>query len=173
MHELLRRDHDSARANLRVIVEEGGTCEQMKARAIAYYRRYFHDHDCFQLWVEGKLLACRDTWFQECFKAFRHEELDQLSAYIRTFSERNGRSLLLQSDAFPLGLVSLRDGVKFFGMCDPQIVSNEVMQTVLAGFFSCVLWPKSEEMPCADDRVGMPDRGCGRLTLTEGAGVYP
>src|SRR6476661_7420475 len=36
--ELLQRDHDRARANRRAIVEEGGTGEQMKARAIAYYR---------------------------------------------------------------------------------------------------------------------------------------
>lgn len=55
------------------------------------------------------------------------------------FSERDGRPLPLQADALALGLVSLCDGVQFFRMCDPQMVSDEVMQTVLARFFSCVL----------------------------------
>ena len=167
--ELLRRDHDSAQANLRAIVEEGGTREQMKARAFAYYTRYFHNRDCFPLWVEAKLLAYRDTGFQERFSAFRHEKLERVSAYIRMFSERDGRPLPLQADALALGLVSLCDGVQFFRMCDPHLVSDEVMQTVLAGFFSCVLWRQMEEIPCADHRAGVPDRGRGRRTPTAGA----
>lgn len=160
--ELLRRDHDSARANLRATVNEGGSREQIKSRVIAYYRRYFRDHDCFPLWVEAKLLACRDTWFQERFNAFCHEELDQVSAYIRAFSERDGRPLLLQADVLALGLLSLCDGVQFVRMCDPQMVSDEVMQTVLAGFFSCVLRRQTEEMPCADHNASVPEPGRGR-----------
>ena len=160
--ELLRRDHDSARANLRATVNEGGSREQIKSRVIAYYRRYFRDHDCFPLCVEAKLLACRDTWFQERFNAFCHEELDQVSAYIRAFSERDGRPLLLQADVLALGLVSLCDGVQFVRMCDPQMVSDEVMQTVLAGFFSCVLRRQPEEMPCADHNASVPEPGRGR-----------
>jgi len=167
--ELLRRDHGSAQANLRAIVEEGGTREQMKAHAIAYYTRYFRDYDCFPLWAEAKLLACRDAWFKERFNAFRHEKLDQVSAYVRTYSERDGRPVPLQADALALGLVSLCDGVQFFRMCDPHLVSDEVMQTVLAGFFSRVLWRQLEEIPCADHRAGMPDRGLGCRTPTPGA----
>lgn len=167
--ELLRRDHDSAQANLRAITEEGGTPAEMKARAIAYYNRYFRDRDCFLLWVEAKLLACRDTGFQERFNAFGHEKLERVSACIRTFSERDGRPLPLQADAIALGLVSLCDGVQFFRMCTPQMVSDEVMQTVLAGFFSCVLWRQSEEIPRVDHHAGVSDRGCGRRTPIAGA----
>ncbi len=167
--ELLRRDHDRAQVNLRAIMEEGGTPAEMKARAIAYYSRYFRDRDCFLLWVEAKLLAYRDTAFQEHFSAFRREKLDQISAYIRTVSERDGRPLPLQADALALGLVSLRDGVQFSGMCDPQTASDKVMQTVLAGFFSCVLWRKSEEIHHADHRAGVPGCDCGRRTPTAGA----
>jgi hypothetical protein len=29
--------------------------------------------------------------------------------------------------------------MQFFRMCDPQMVNDEAMQTVLAGFLSCVL----------------------------------
>lgn len=148
--ELLRRDNNRARANLQALMEEGGTSAEMKARAIAYFSQYFRDHDCFPLWVEAKLLACRDTGFQERLNALRHEELDQFSAYIRMLSERDGRPLPLQADALALGLVSLCDGVQFSRMCDPQTVSDKVMQTVLAGVFSCVWWRQSEEIHYAD-----------------------
>ena len=163
--ELLRRDHASAQANLRAIMEEGGTSAGTTACAIAYDSRYFRDQDFFLLWVEAKLLAYRDAGFQER----RHEKLDQVSAYIRAFSERDGRSLPLQADALALGIVSLCDGVQFFRLCDPQMVSDQVMQTVLAGFFSCVLLRGAEEIPQADHREGVPDRGHGRSTPAAGA----
>ena len=83
---MLRRDHDSAQVNLRAIMEEGGTPADMKARAIAYYSRYFRDGDCFLLWIEAKLLAYRDTAFQEYVNAFRHENLDQIERRTRSRS---------------------------------------------------------------------------------------
>jgi AcrR family transcriptional regulator len=167
--ELVRRDHDSAQVDLRAVMDEGGTPAEVKARAIAYYSRYFRDRDCFLLWVEAKLLAYRDTAFQERFIAFRHEMVDQISAYIRTASERDGRPLPLQADALALGLVSLREGVQFSRMCDPQRASDKVMQIVLAGFLSCVLWRQSEEIQHADHRAGVPGLGRGRRTPTAGA----
>ena len=47
--ELLRRDHDNAQANLRAIIEEGGTCAGTTACAIACDSRYFRDQDFFLL----------------------------------------------------------------------------------------------------------------------------
>jgi AcrR family transcriptional regulator len=166
--ELVRRDHDSAQFNLRAVMDGGGTPAEMSARAIAYYSHYFPDRECFLLWVEAKLLAYRDTAFQERFNALRHEKLTQISAYIRTASKRDGRQLPLQADALALGLVSLRDGVQFFGMCDPQRASDTVMQIVLAGFYSGVLCRQSEDIPHADHRAGAPGRGRGSRTLTAG-----
>jgi AcrR family transcriptional regulator len=151
--ELVRRDHDNAQVDLRAIMDEGGTPEEVTTRAIVYYSRYFRDQECFLLWVEAKLLAYRDTAFQERFTVFRYEKLNQISAYIRTASERAGRQLPLQADALALGLVSLLDGVEFSRMCDPQTASDKVMQNVLAGFLSCVLWRQSEEIPHSDHRT--------------------
>jgi AcrR family transcriptional regulator len=167
--ELVRRDHDSAQVDLRSVMDVGGTPAEVKARAITYYSRYFRDRECFLLWVEAKLLACRDTAFQEHFNAFRRERLNQISAYIRAASERGGRQLPLQADALALGLVSLRDGMEFSRMCDPQRVSDKVMQIVLARFFSCVLCRESEEIPNAVHRVGVVGRGRGSRMPTAGA----
>ena len=43
------------------------------------------------------------------------------------------------AETLALGLMSLCDGVQFFRMCDPQQVTEEVTETVLAGFFSRVI----------------------------------
>jgi AcrR family transcriptional regulator len=138
--ELLSRDHNRMQANFQSIMEEGGTREETEARALAYYSRLFLDDDGFPLWVEAKLLASRDAKFRPRFNAFRNEKLNQIAAYIRTFSERVGTPLPLPPETLALGLVSLCDGVQFFRMCDPQMVTDEVSTTVLAGFFSRVMF---------------------------------
>ncbi|MDH6153430.1 MULTISPECIES: TetR/AcrR family transcriptional regulator [Paraburkholderia] len=155
--ELLRRDDDRALANLQQIMKERGTPEEMKERAVAHYSRSFLENDCFPLWVEAKLLAFRDTALQQRINAFRQEKLEQISAYIRRISECDGAPMARHTDALALGLMSLCDGVQLFRMCDPQLMSDKMVQTVLTGFFSCGLWASPHEIPLADHLAGMPD----------------
>lgn len=140
MIELLRRDHDRMQADFQSIMEDGGTKSEMESRAIAYYSRMFREDDCFPLWVEAKLLASRDGKFRVRFNAFRNEKLEQIAAYIRAFSEQVGTELSLPAETLALGLVSLCDGVQFFRMCDPQQFTDEITESVLAGFFQKVLF---------------------------------
>jgi AcrR family transcriptional regulator len=137
--ELLHRDHEGMQANFQSIMEEGGTREEMEARAVEYYSGLSRDKEGFPIWVEAKLLASRDAKFRVRFNAFRNEKLDQIAAYIRAFSARVGTPLPLPAETLALGLMSLCDGVQFFRMCDPQQVTEEVTETVLAGFFSRVI----------------------------------
>ncbi|TDN62075.1 TetR/AcrR family transcriptional regulator [Paraburkholderia sp. BL10I2N1] len=143
--ELLRRDADEARANLQAIIEEGGTPEETKARAIAFYSRDYRESDCFPLWVETQLLARRDSAFRERVHALRRDRLLQVSAYIRTLLEDSDSALPLQADALALGLVSLCNGMQFFRMCNCRTVTDQASQSVLAEFVSCVLWRQREE----------------------------
>ncbi|MHB9841761.1 TetR/AcrR family transcriptional regulator [Paraburkholderia terrae] len=143
--ELLRRDDDRARGNLHEIMEAGGTPGETKERAITYYSEQFLERECFPLWLEARLLACRDAAFQARFDAFRRETLGQVSAYIRMLTGRNGGPPALQADALAIGLVSLCDGVQLFSMGNPQMVSDKVIQSVLAGFLSCVLSRRPED----------------------------
>jgi AcrR family transcriptional regulator len=151
--ELLRRDEDMARASLQATLAEGGTPDEMKERAIVYYSQCVLEQDCFSLWIEAKLLACRDPQFQERISAFRQEKLDLAREHILAFSERNGRKLALRVDELALGLLSLCDGLQFSRMCNPQMVTDKVMHTVFAGFFSCVLWRRPEEASYEDHRA--------------------
>ncbi|RKT22124.1 TetR family transcriptional regulator [Paraburkholderia sp. RAU2J] len=155
--EILRRDGDRALANLERLTNERGTPEEMKERAVAHYSSSFLENDCFPLWVEAKVLAFRDTGFQQRINAFRQEKLEQISAYIRRISECDGGPIGRQTDALALGLMSLCDGVQLFRMGDPHLMSDKVMQTVLTGFFSCGLWASPQEIPLAAHRTGVPD----------------
>ncbi|HEX7910189.1 MAG TPA: TetR/AcrR family transcriptional regulator [Paraburkholderia sp.] len=133
--EVLRRDHERARAGLQAIMEKAGTREEMTASAIAYYSGFLRDRECFPLWVEARLLARRDAVLRQCINDFRRERLSYVGAHILVFFERVGIAPPLQAEVLALGLLSLCDGMQSFRVCDPLIADNEVIEKWLAFFF--------------------------------------
>jgi AcrR family transcriptional regulator len=138
--ELLRRDHETMQAGLHAIFESAASREEMEKRVLSYYSTLHRENKCFLLWVEAKLLAVRDGRFRIRFNAFMHEKLEQLSAYIREFSVRVGTPLPLPAETLAIGLMGLCDGVQFFYTVDPQNVSFQMAESVLAGFFARVVF---------------------------------
>lgn len=137
--ELLRRDHEEMRAALESIFEDGATRESMEAKVLEYYSHLPRDDKCFLLWMEAKLLAARDGRFRVKFNAFLHEKLGQMSEYIRAFSARAGTPLLLPAETLAMGLMGLCEGVQFLHTIDPQNVTSDTAEAVLAGFFARVV----------------------------------
>jgi hypothetical protein len=82
----------------------------------------------------------RDGRFRIRFNAFMHDKLEQLSAYVREFSARVGTPMLMPPETLAIGLMSLCDGVQFFYTVDPQNVSAERVEAVLAAFFARVVF---------------------------------
>ncbi|MBB5465893.1 AcrR family transcriptional regulator [Paraburkholderia sp. Clong3] len=138
--ELLRRDHEAMQAGLHAIFESAASREEMEARVLRYYSSLHRENKRFLLWVEAKLLAVRDGRFRLRFNAFMHEKIEQLSAYVREFSERVGTPMSMAPEQLAIGLMGLCDGVQFFYTVDPQNVPAEMAETVLAGFFSRVVF---------------------------------
>ncbi|MBC8741057.1 TetR/AcrR family transcriptional regulator [Paraburkholderia sp. UCT31] len=138
--ELLRRDHEAMQAGLHAIFESAASREEMEARVLRYYSSLHRENKRFLLWVEAKLLAVRDGRFRLRFNAFMHEKIEQLSAYVREFSERVGTPMSMPPEQLAIGLMGLCDGVQFFYTVDPQNVPAEMAETVLAGFFSRVVF---------------------------------
>ncbi|HEX3380273.1 MAG TPA: TetR/AcrR family transcriptional regulator [Paraburkholderia sp.] len=138
--ELLRRDHEAMQAGLHAIFESAASREEMEARVLRYYSSLHRENKCFLLWVEAKLLAVRDGRFRLRFNAFMHEKIEQLSAYVREFSERVGTPMSMPPEQLAIGLMGLCDGVQFFYTVDPQNVPSEMAEMVLAGFFSRVVF---------------------------------
>ncbi|MCC8405471.1 TetR/AcrR family transcriptional regulator [Paraburkholderia sp. MMS20-SJTN17] len=138
--ELLGRDHEAMQAGLHAIFENAASREEMEARVLRYYSSLHRENKCFLLWAEAKLLAVRDGRFRSRFNAFMHEKIEQLSAYVREFSERVGTPISMPPEQFAIGLIGLCDGVQFFYAVDPQNVPSEMAEKVLAGFFSRVVF---------------------------------
>ena len=137
--ELLERDHDSVRADFEAIFEEGGPREQMESMTLAYYRTLFRDDEYSLLWGEAKLQAARDAKFRVRFNQFLHGKRLQMAEFIQRFAERAGTPLLLPAETLAFGLMCLCDGVQSYYTADPQHVSAEVAESVLAGFFARVV----------------------------------
>jgi AcrR family transcriptional regulator len=138
--ELLHRDHEAMQAGLHAIFDDAASREEMEERVLRYYSSLYRENKCFLLWAEAKLLAVRDGRFRPRFNAFMHEKVEQLSAYVREFSERVGTPMSMPPEQFAIGLMGLCDGVQFFYTVDPQNVPAEMVEMVLAGFFSRVVF---------------------------------
>ena len=138
--QLLKRDHENVMADMRAIFEAGETRQQMEARVLDYYSTHYRENDCFLLWMEGKLQAARDPDFRVGFIACLRELRAATTEYIRQFSALVGTPLPLPAEQLALGLLALSDGMQFSYAFDPQAVTPEMTEAVLAGFFRRVVF---------------------------------
>ena len=138
--QLLKRDHENVMGDMRAIFEAGETRQQMEDSVLHYYSTHFRDNECFLLWMEAKLQAARDPEFRVGFIACMGELREATTEYIRQFSERVGTPLPLPARELAIGLLALSDGMHFSFAFDPQGVTAETTESVLAGFFRRVVF---------------------------------
>jgi len=138
--QLLRRDHESVMADLRAIFADGESRSQMEARVLQYYSTHFRENDCFLLWMEGKLQAARDPEFRVGFTACLRELREATTECVKQFAVHVGTPLPLPAEQLALGLLALSDGMQFSYAFDPQGVTPEMTEAVLAGFFRRVVF---------------------------------
>lgn len=146
---LLRRDHEKVMADMRAIFEAGESRQQMEARVLEYYTHH-RENDCFLLWMEGKLQAARDPDFRVGFTDCLRELRAATTEYVRQFSAQVGTPLPLPAEQLAVGLLALSDGMQFSYAFDPQGVSLEMTEAVLAGFFRRVVFGESASEKAAD-----------------------
>ncbi|MFF7396654.1 TetR/AcrR family transcriptional regulator [Achromobacter sp. NPDC008082] len=138
--QLLRRDHEKVMGDMRAIFEIGESRPEMEARVLAYYSTHHRENDCFLLWMEGKLQAARDPEFRVGFTDCLRELRAATTEYVRQFSAQVGTPLPLPAEQLAVGLLALSDGMQFSYAFDPQGVSLEMTEAVLAGFFRRVVF---------------------------------
>ena len=88
---------------------------------------------------ELQLQAARDAKFRVRFNQFLHGKRVQMAEFIQRSAERAGTPLLLPADTPAFGPMCLCDGVQSYYTADPQHVSADVAESVLAGFFARVV----------------------------------
>ncbi len=137
--QLLKRDHDTVMADMQAIFDQYESRAEMEAGVLKYYSQLYRDNKCFLLWVEAKLHAARDAQFRVGFNAFLRELRLATTEYIVQFSARVGTPLPLPAEQLALGLMALSDGMQFAYAFDPEAVTPELTEAVLAGFFRRVV----------------------------------
>ena len=90
--------------------------------------------------MEGKLQAARDPEFRVGFTACLRELRQATTEYVSQFSERVGTPLPMPARELAIGLLALSDGMHFSFAFDPQGVTAETTESVLAGFFRRVVF---------------------------------
>lgn len=143
LFELLKRDHGVVEMKLQRIFEVGGTREEMERTVLAYYRQVYRKRESFLLWTEAKLQAARDPRFRARFTAFLGEKEEQMTLHLRAFAQRTGVPLPLSAEVLALGLMGLCDGVQSYYAADPQRVTDERVDAVLAGFFAYTVFNRA------------------------------
>lgn len=138
--ELLRRDHESHMNEMSALFQDQATRAEMEARVVAYYSQIHRENKCFLLWMEAKLQAARDPAFRQGFLSFQREQRATIAEFARHFSARVGTPLTMPPEQLALGLLALSEGMQFSYAFDPQAVSADLTQAVLAGFFERVVF---------------------------------
>ncbi|MBN3816387.1 TetR/AcrR family transcriptional regulator [Paraburkholderia sp. Se-20369] len=143
--ELLDRDHAEIEAELQRIFEAGGAREALERRVLTYYRQLYRERESFLIWMEAKLQAVRDARFRVHFNAFMGKRQARMTACIRAFADRTGAPLLLHAEVLAIGLMGLCDGVQFCYAADPQRVTDELADAVLAGFLALTMFDRPSD----------------------------
>lgn len=140
--ELLRRDHETVMSEMAALFDDRASRAEMEARVVAFYSQKHRDNKCFLLWIEAKLQSARDPVFRNGFLSFLREQRATIAEFARQFSARVGTPLTMPPEQLALGLLALSEGMQFSYAFDPQEVSAELAQVVLAGFFERVVFDR-------------------------------
>ncbi|MBC8642550.1 TetR/AcrR family transcriptional regulator [Caballeronia sp. EK] len=145
--ELLRHDVERTCTNMQAIMKEGGTSDEMKQRAIAYFTDSLRP-DSFSLWAEASLLASRDVAYRVAINALRNQRLAATGEYIRSIRTADQAKLSRgQAETLALGMTSISDGITSFRMTAGQNMSDEGLMTVAVAFLS---WVIEHDPECGD-----------------------
>ncbi len=110
--------------------------------------------------MEGKLQAARDPEFRVGFYRLPCANFAATTEYVRQFSAHVGTPLPLPAEQLAVGLLALSDGMQFSYAFDPQGVSLEMTEAVLAGFFRRVVF--GDPAPDAPPALPKPANGAGQ-----------
>ena len=130
----------SMSAEMRAIFEQEGPRARRWKSVLRHYSTHYRENDCFLLWMEAKLQAARDPQFCVGFNACLRELREVVAEYVRQFSEHVGTPLPMAPEKLAVGLLALSDGMQFSYAFDPQTITDEVTEAVLAAFFRRIVF---------------------------------
>lgn len=137
--ELLRRDHEGARAPLRALRADSLPLEHIQQRVREIYDRMYQTDEKFMNWTEARMLAARDAKFRVKLDALLRERRAAVAELIEYLYGRVGTALPLAPAAVAMGVNSLIEGVKLTMLSSPEDMRSEDAESVLTLFVNSLV----------------------------------
>ena len=137
--EVLRRDQERTNRRFAGALEESRPLEQARARMRDLYAALYSDAASFMIWTEGRMLSTRDVAFRTRLATLIAERRDFVVKLIEDLYRRAGAVSTMPLEPLAMGLISLMEGVSFFGASCPEGMPPEVAQSILKQFIDSVL----------------------------------
>jgi AcrR family transcriptional regulator len=137
--ELLRRDHQATRAQLRALRHDLLPLEQVQQRIREIYSQMYRTNETFMNWTEARMLAARDAKFQVKLDALLLERRAEAAELIEYLYGRVGIAPPLPPTAVAMGVNSLFEGVKLTMLSSPGDMTSEDAESVLTLFVNSLL----------------------------------
>jgi AcrR family transcriptional regulator len=140
--ELLRRNTESVTLGAANIAASGGTPTEMRAALLEYYRTLFYQGDAFILWAEARILAFRDESFRTHFNGLLKDALTHIVNILKQFAGGANIQLAVRPSYIAFGLAALFEGIQANRISNPEHISDEMVEAVMAYFLSSALLGK-------------------------------
>jgi AcrR family transcriptional regulator len=137
--ELLRRDHEKARAELNMLRSDALSLDTLQERSRELYARLYRDNECFMNWTEARLLAARDARFRTALNALLAEKRGQLVELINCFYERVGAAAPMPPDVLAMVFMALAEGMKLSLLSGPGEMPAGTAESVLTLFIDSIM----------------------------------
>lgn len=137
--EVLRRDQERTDQQFAGVLDDGQPLEQARARVRDLYATLYKNAASFMIWTEARMLSARDTGFREKLAALIAERRDHVVKVIDHLYRLAGAVPAIRLDALAMGLISLVEGVRFFGASCPDELPAEAAEDILKLFLESVM----------------------------------
>jgi AcrR family transcriptional regulator len=156
--EVLRQDQQRNNAKFAVALDDTLPLEQILARVREVNAGLFNDRDSFMAWTEARMLSARDPKFRAMVADLIAERRDFVVAILQYLAKRMDATPNVPLEALAMGLISLSEGVRLFGVSCPSEMTAEVARSILDVFLDSTL----QQVMKTDKREARAPRGPAR-----------
>lgn len=137
--EVLRRDQERTNQQFAGALHEGQPLEQARARVRDLYAALYKNAASFMIWTEARMLSARDVRFRDKLATLIAERRDYVVKVIDHVYRYAGTVPAIRLEALAMGLISLVEGVRFFGASCPDELPAEAAEDILKLFLESVM----------------------------------
>jgi AcrR family transcriptional regulator len=137
--ELLRRDHETTKAQLNALRDDSLSLEHIHQRMREILGHMHRTPESFMNWTEARMRAARDAKFRSDLDALLVEKRMEVAELIEYVFRRMGRAPPLPPHTVAMGLNSLFEGVKLNMLSSPTGLTSEDAQSVLTLFVESLI----------------------------------